>query len=178
MSDSQVLKKVLEAEAAFPLSRAELLRILSYDGETGLFHWMERRSSNAPAGSVAGSNVRGYTNISVAGAKVRAHRLAWLYVYGEWPKGFIDHINGVRNDNRIENLRLVNFSENMQNQRKVRADSKTGLMGVQWNKRKSVFIARIKFNGKCHYLGQFPSKEAAAAAYLQAKREVHPTCSI
>jgi hypothetical protein len=104
------------------------------------------------------------------------HRLAWLYFYGSWPALFIDHINGNRSDNRISNLRDVPLVVNNQNQREPRGNNTNGFLGVRV--RNERIYAEIAVNGKSIKLGNFPSKEAAHEAYVQAKRKLHPGCTL
>lgn len=108
-----------------------------------------------------------------------AHRLVWLHLYGEWPEHGIDHINGRRSDNTAANLRSVPQSENVQNQRKARRDNKsTGLLGVSRPSGRSKYRAQIMAQGRNRYLGYFDTPEEAHAAYLAAKRQLHPGCTI
>ena len=99
------------------LTAERLREVLAYDAETGVFTWRDNRGSRAPAGSVAGnvSHQRGYRQIRVDYNRYLAHRLAWLYVYGEWPAAQIDHINGQTEDNRIVNLRPATQRQNCLN---------------------------------------------------------------
>lgn len=100
------------------------------------------------------------------------HRLAWFHFYGEWPKQFIDHINCIKTDNRIENLRDVPRSMNAQNIRKANARSKTGVLGVF--ERDGRYMSQVNISGKSVYLGLFDTKEAAYAEYVKVKRQLHP----
>ena len=105
------------------LTAERLREVLAYDPDTGVFTWKARTSpfSRVNVGDVAGNLRRdGYIEICVDGRKHQSHRLAWLYVYGEWPADQIDHINGIRTDNRIANLREANNAENHHNLRKAR----------------------------------------------------------
>lgn len=106
-----------------------------------------------------------------------AHRLAWLYVYGEWPQHGLDHINGVRLDNRISNLRDVPQTINLENQRKAKGLTKSGFLGVE-RTRGGKWAARIVANGKRYGLGVFATPEAAHSAYVTAKRKLHEGCTI
>jgi hypothetical protein len=92
-------------------------------------------------------------------------------VYGYWPNE-VDHVNGAKDDNRIANLREVTHSENMQNQRGARSDSKTGLLGVSAHHGK--WCARIRVKGTLKHLGSYSTPEAAHQAYVKAKRVLHP----
>lgn len=90
----------------------------------------------------------------------------------------MDHINCVRDDNRIENLRAADNAENQGNRRKARSDSSTGVIGATWHQRSKKFQAMIRAGGKQKYLGLFPTAEEAHQAYLKAKRELHPFCTL
>ncbi len=115
----------------------------------------------ARAGSVCGGlNGWGYVQFQYQGQTYKAHRVIWLCIHGCWP-GELDHINGNRADNRIENLREVTRQENLRNQ-KVRINSSTGVMGVTRDGKK--WRARIRVNGKFIHLGYFDAMEGAVAA--------------
>ncbi|WP_017903577.1 HNH endonuclease signature motif containing protein [Pseudomonas asplenii] len=115
----------------------------------------------AKAGSICGGvNGWGYVHFQYQGHTYKAHRVIWLCVYGNWP-GELDHINGNRSDNRIENLREVSRQENLRNQ-KVRTNSSTGAMGVTREGRK--WRARIRVDGAFIHLGYFDSIDEAVAA--------------
>ena len=104
------------------------------------------------------------------------HRLVWLYHTERWPDEQIDHINGNPLDNRIENLRDVTRSVNMQNQRRATCKSKTGLLGVYPHRKK--FAAGITVDGKIQHLGVFANAHEGHAVYLAAKRALHEGCTI
>lgn len=137
--------------------------LLEYNAETGLFTWKVNRKGNAKSGMIAGwHHKQGYTSIRVDGHEYLAHRLAWAFQYSFIPENMqIDHINGDRQDNRIENLRLVSHAENCQNS-KVRKHSKSGVKGVK--KRGNKWHVRIQ--GK--WVGSFDTVEQASAAYRKA----------
>jgi hypothetical protein len=101
-----------------------------------------------------------------------AHRLAWFYVHGEFPKCELDHINGVRDDNRISNLRECSRAENMQNAGMFKTNT-SGYTGVTWHKQRRKWAAQIWVNNKRMYLGLRESKEDAYALYLEAKAKYH-----
>lgn len=151
----------------------------AYDADTGELTWNTRRSSNAPAGGVAGCvNERGYRVVSYSGRAYKAHRLIWLIVNGAWPVAEIDHINGDRGDNRIANLREADHAFNQQNQRTAQRKNRSGLLGVSWHKSTGKWQAQIWADGKQINLGEFHAPDEAHAAYLNAKREIHPGCTI
>jgi hypothetical protein len=155
---------------------------LSYSPETGEFRWIDNFSSRARKGAVAGTiGLHGYVHIRVNGVIHKAHRLAWLYEYGSHPTENldIDHINGVRIDNRIENLRLLSRTENLQNQRRATANNiNSRLLGSHIHKRISKYQARIVINGVTKSLGYFDNPNDAHSAYVAAKRLMHPASKI
>ena len=130
-----------------------------------------KKSNNKPCTL---TNNRGYIRVSWdrgTSGRVReyAHRLVWFKHFGSIPEGMmIDHINGVKTDNRIENLRLICKSGNAQN---------SHWKGCWLVKRTGKYAAAIKLNGKTKHLGVFASEAEAREAYLTAKRELHPYAS-
>lgn len=156
------------------ITRDRLMELLEYDPQSGVFTWNVRRGGTASAGSVAGF-VRndGYCEIKIDGQIFLSHRLAWLYVHGELPEKKIDHINEIKGDNRIENLREATHSENQWNISAARSDSRSKMRGVRlWCGKR--WMARIKVRGKNINLGYFDNPEDARAAYLAAKQVHHP----
>jgi hypothetical protein len=153
------------------ISHEELKRVIRYEPDTGRFVWLAK-VGHSKVGSIAGSrHSRGYWQVWIAGQQYMAHRLALFYVYGCWPSHDVDHINGIRDDNRLSNLREVSRGLNMQNQRLARVDSSTGLLGVVPNRAR--FAAQIRTNGKTVCLGTYDTPEEAHAAYVRAKRVHH-----
>jgi hypothetical protein len=151
---------------------AEYVRsILDYDAETGVFTWVNARG-NLKAGSVAGTvDYQGYVRISINERRYRAHRLAWLYVHGEKINVEIDHINGVKSDNRIANLRTATRSQNEANKAKTQKNT-SGYKGVSWHKDVKKWIAHIMVNQKAKYLGSFSTREEAHKAYCSAANDI------
>lgn len=135
---------------------------LNYNPETGIFTWKLDKNQFAKKGSIAGCYDKDGYLIIKCGKTYKAHRLAWLYTYGEWPKGQIDHINGVRDDNRIENLREVTNRQNCQNWGIHREGS---LVGAQYHKASRKWRSRIYYKGINYYLGLYITKEEAYNAY-------------
>ncbi len=157
---------------------AEKVRhLFSYNPNTGIFTRLITVSSGARAGDIAGSKFTGgYLRVGILGKYYLLHRLAWLHVHGEWPKYGIDHINGDPSDNRIDNLRDVTQAINQQNQRKAQTGSATKVLGVYHSRGR--YLASILVSGKTAHLGRFDTAELAHQVYLEAKRKLHPGCTI
>jgi hypothetical protein len=159
----------------------ELLReTLSYEPETGIFTWVRGRHGRR-IGEQAGSlHSSGYIYVGAQGKKYSAHRLAWFFMTGKWPVAQIDHINGNRADNRIENLRDVSMGINMQNMRKAQVNNKSsGLLGVRKSSHtQGKWLAEIWVDGRRKHIGVFSNPECAHEAYLNEKRKIHPGCVI
>lgn len=157
------------------LKAEQLRRIVSYNAETGDFPWLQNRGGRR-AGAKAGTVRKGMRKpdilICVRKKQYLAHRLAWLYVHGEFPKGDIDHINGDPSDNRISNLRDVSHRTNMENRKGAQANNKTRKLGVSPDGRGKL-RATIQVDGKHKHLGTFVDADKAHEAYLKAKRELH-----
>lgn len=151
----------------------ELFRI---DPDTGKIHWAvaHGRWSTLPAGGLAGCLRKGYRYIGVEGRNYFGHQIAWLIEHGEWPATTLDHINGSRDDNRPQNLRLATAAENNQNQHGLPAHNTSGERGVSWDASRKKWTARISIGGRPKNLGRFNSKDIATAAYREAKRIHHP----
>ena len=155
------------------LTLERLHELLSFDPESGLFRWKVRTSNRVAVGAIAGSAASdGYLQIKIDRRKYLSHRLAWLYVHGRWPAEQLDHINGVRTENRIANLREATNAENAQNCA-VRRNNKSGHPGVRWHKAAGKWQAEIKINRVQKCLGRFESLEAAIAARQAAKANLH-----
>lgn len=156
-----------------------LLPFLRYDPGTGDFRWLIRPARHIRIGDIAGSFTQErYRQIKFGGKTYFAHRLAWLLTYGEWPVGQIDHINGIKHDNRIVNLREVTSSENIQAIFTAQSNSATGLRGTTQLKATGRFQSRIAVAGKRVFLGDFETAEQAHAAYIKAKAELHPASNL
>jgi len=162
-----------------PLTFEKVRQMFIFDEITGLFTRRIKTGRGTHVGQEVGSwDMHGYKTVRIEKASYKLHRLAWLYVYGYWPDGDVDHINGVRHDNRFSNLRAVSRQTNLQNQRRATSQNKsTGILGV-YMARLGNFYAAISVNNKKKHLGTFPTIEDAKQAYLEAKRRVHPGCMI
>ncbi len=149
--------------------------VFSYDPLTGIFTWRVPRPGRK-AGEVAGfSRANGYLKLQVDRRAYLAHRIAFLYMHGRWPVGQVDHIDGNRANNRIENLREVDQVANMQNRHRAQKNSSTGFLGVRKDPRRfaNPFMAQIMIDGKQKHLGNFPTAEKEHEAYLAAKAQLH-----
>ncbi len=156
-----------------PLTATECRKVLHYNPETGIFTRLISATNSVKIGDVAGSrNSCQYIAITINGKKHQAHRLAWLYMTGEWPKHFIDHKDTCRSNNIWTNLREATHQQNKQNA-PIRRDNKSGFKGVCWLRPHKKWRARIKANGREIHLGYFNTREAAHAAYCEAAPKHH-----
>lgn len=157
---------------------AEWLRAaFHYDPLTGVFL---RRTpvKGARVGDVVGTRDKGYLKVVIRYKPYALHRLAWLYITGEWPLHEIDHINGISDDNRFANLRDVPRRVNAENMRSARSHNKLGVQGVKLHPKSGRYEAYIRVHGKYKFLGCHDSAVAANAAYLTAKRSMHEGCTL
>jgi len=130
-------------------------------------------------GNIAGRvNSKGYRIINFKGVRHRAHRIIWYLFHGYWPSTDIDHIDGNRDNNRIENLRDIGKSGNSQNIKRARVDNTTGFLGVSPYGKNGKFKSHICVKGQSIHIGVFSTALEAHQAYLQAKRKLHIGCTI
>lgn len=158
--------------------RQRLMATIHYDGETGIFTSKVDRVKwrvGTPVGTV---RANGYVQICVDRKLYYAHRLAILFATGAFPSFAADHINGDKADNRISNLRCASRSINAQNRIRHNANCVVDMLGVKLANQKSGFVATISACGKVRHLGTYATKEAAHSAYVAAKRELHPGCTL
>lgn len=156
--------------SAAHITQERLKELLEYDPDTGVF---TRRvsSGKACAGSVAGRSLpSGHIQIGLDGRRYYAHRLAWLYVYGNWPSAEIDHVNRSPADNSLSNLREASRHENGA-KRSIFSNNTSGVKGVYWEMACGKWHARIRVNGELRSLGRFARLDEAAAAYAAAARQ-------
>lgn len=155
------------------LTATEAKESLTYNQITGEFS-RNRGGHGVSAGQIIGkTNKNDYVRMRVNGGIYQAHRLAWLITYGEFPCVELDHINRIKSDNRICNLRLATKSENMKN-KGMRKDNTSGFKGVCWNKKYKKWAATIKKDGKQFNIGLFNSREGAHEAYQKASFILYP----
>jgi hypothetical protein len=162
------------ARAPKPLpARDEVIALLDYNPETGIFRWksMDIRHKRLVGAEAGRLHANGYREIYLGKRLVKAHRLAWPIVHEVDPGDkLIDHINRVRSDNRIANLRLASGKENVAN-RTPRRTSKSGYRGVHFSAREKRYIAKIRRNGRSDTLGMFSTAAEASATYEKAASE-------
>jgi hypothetical protein len=151
---------------------SRLRAAIDYDADAGTFSWKVFRGHTAKPGSLAGTlDSKGHRQIRFEGRLHLAHRLAWVMVNGKWPVGEIDHVNRVRDDNRIANLRECSHAENSQN-RGTYSSNTSGVTGVSWFPKYGKWVAYIRA-GKRRHLGYFETFEAAVAARKAAEIDLH-----
>ncbi|MDO8972095.1 MAG: HNH endonuclease signature motif containing protein [Saprospiraceae bacterium] len=152
------------------LSQTRLHELFTY--EDGELIWQISKG-NAKAGKTAGClNGAGYSQIQIDGQSYLTHRVVWMYIHGAWPTDQIDHINGIKTDNRINNLRECSPGENQQN-RTPNKNSTSKFAGVSWFAKTKKWQARIGIQGKQKHIGYFTNELDAAFAYLEAKLQHH-----
>jgi hypothetical protein len=156
------------------LTQSRLRELLRYDPASGLFSWW--RMAPGRWKPIAGCiNTGGYRVIRVDGELHYAHRLAWLYIYGQWPEEEIDHKDNDRSNNSLINLRAATHEINMQNALLPRVGrDHTRLPGAYLHTKSGLWRAAISINSKYQHIGNYETAEEASAAYIEAKRRLHP----
>ena len=150
------------------ISQEYLQTIFDYkDGQL----YRKIKVNNQPPGFVGSKEKKGYFCVSINGKRYKVHRIIWFLKHNFWPKQ-IDHINGIKNDNRIENLREASSSQNNQNS-KIRKDNISGVKGVSWHKHKQRWLAKIDVDKKRIQLGYFKSLKSAKSAITKARNKYH-----
>jgi HNH endonuclease len=152
-----------------------LRKMMDYNPATGIFTWRANKSHpqrKGTFGTITKAGKQIYLKGILYGENYLLHRLAWLYVFGEWPSGWLDHVNQCSTDNRIANLRLSTRFQNGQNRGKNKNNT-SGFKGVFFDKRSQRWLAKIGANGHYKELGLFKSKKQAAVAYQTAARALH-----
>jgi hypothetical protein len=155
------------------ITQSELKEVLDYNPDTGLFIWKKTVGRRAKLGSVAGTKMNtGYVRITIKQKMYTAHRLAYLYMTGNFPENFIDHINHIKDNNRWSNLRDATNSQNLANQVKPKTNT-SGYKGVYWNKVHKKWCAEIGYMKKKMHLGLYTTPQEAAEAYKKKAIEIH-----
>lgn len=154
------------------LTHEELTRLFFYDPSTGLFTRLVS-AGNQAVGSVAEYiNTKGYNYININKVAYPAHRLAWFYVYGRWPIGQIDHVDGNRSNNQLRNLRECTPAQNQQNRSKNK-NNKSKYPGVYYAGWAKKYRAMIRHENVKYHIGLYDTAIDAYFAYLQKKAELH-----
>lgn len=147
------------------INQERIKELFNYNPDTGEFVRTQDRQC-VKAGDIAGSaRFDGYLHIWIDGKHYLSHRLAWMYAYGEWPESDIDHINCIKDDNRLSNLRDATKSQNGMNS-KTYSNNSSGFKGVSFHKKR--WRANIRLNGKQKHIGNFDTPELAHVAYCEA----------
>jgi len=153
------------------ITQERLKEVLRYEPETGFFFWRVRKANCISIGDRAGSlSSDGYWHLRIDGKQYKAHRAAWLYVHGAFPKGHLDHKNQIKTDCRIENLREATREQNLANQGSRKSYS--NLRGVYWRKAMGKWGAQISRNRKHIHLGFFSTAEEAHAAWCVVAKQL------
>lgn len=163
------------------LTAARLREIIHYDPDTGHFTRKVRAAQRHQAGDRADFAIKtgpmtGYCRVGIDSRRYLAHRLAWLYVHGDWPSNCIDHIDADRGNNRISNLRDVTDEVNRENMRRPRSDNTSGYLGVYSHQNR--WYARVQSKGRLVYQSGHETPEEAYSAYVVAKRKHHEGCTL
>ncbi len=153
------------------LTHASLIKLLHYDDTTGSFVRLVSGRKDKIGVEAGSTNSFGHIQIRLNGTLYMAHRLAWLYVHGQWPNTNIDHINGAPNDNRIVNLRLATPKENQENV-KLRCDNTSGCRGVNWNTIERKWVSRVQHHKERIVIGRFDSLFEAVCAVKSARNQL------
>lgn len=152
------------------LTYERLKSLVVYEEETGVFRWLATTRATKAGEVAGGTRANGYVALTIDGVTFYAHRLAWLWKNGTWPKNHVDHINGDRADNRIANLRDVTVSHNSHNTQRLGPRNTTGYRGVA--KYMDKYIAQMMVDGVSTAIGMFDTPEAAAEAYRKRHIEI------
>lgn len=154
------------------LTQERLKEVLHYNEQTGDFTWLEARGNRSVGSKAWTKTKKGYLQLRIDEKYHLAHRLAWMYVHGDFPESALDHMNLDRCDNRIANLRLATASQNQYNTG-IRSDSTTGVKGVSFHKASRRYRAAITSRGETTILGYFATIAEAAKAYAAAADRIH-----
>jgi len=163
--------KVSEYSAtAATLTQEYLKSILDYDFDTGIFTWKVNKANRTKVGDIAGWSYNGYREIEINNKAYKAHRLAWLYVYGEMPKNLVDHIDGNRSNNKIANLREATYQENSENY-KTPKTNKSGVKNVSWYKNLNKWVVSISIRKTKKTVGYYDDLELAELVAVEARNK-------
>lgn len=157
------------------LTAERLREVLRYDPDTGKFTWIKATGKKSKPGKAAGykSGDDSYCRIllGIDGKRYRAHRLAWLYMNGQWPRLDVDHINGDATDNRWANLREATKTQNMANSRRYKNNA-SGIKGVHFHRQSGKWRAVVRIHNRNQHVGLFTDKFEAGRAYFAAAQRL------
>lgn len=155
------------------MNREYLHSLLDYDIETGIFTRKLCRARKQKVGDIVGTkHYSGYIHIKIDGKTYMAHRLVWIYFFGIEPKHEIDHINGIRDDNRLLNLRECNDYEQAYN-KGIYKNNTSGIKGVTYEKSSGKWVVQIRINGKNKKIGRYDCLELAGFIAEESRRKYH-----
>jgi len=154
------------------ITASRLRELVFYDESSGDIRWIVKKGPKNPGDLAGYLRSDGYIYIRLDGVLYSAHRIAWLYMNGSFPDSCVDHKNGIKNDNRKENLRSASMQENMRN-RGTQKNNTSGFKGVGFHKVSGRWKSSIKVNGKSIQLGFFKTPEEAHLAYCIACKKYH-----
>jgi hypothetical protein len=151
------------------LTRERLQDLYTYNPETGV---LTSKRLDRPVGY----NNAGYLVVELNNKHVKIHRIIWMLVHGRWPDPMLDHINGIKTDNRLCNLREVSAKQNLENSPIKKSKSglpRSGYKGVHFSRKSKNWVAQIGHNKKTFYLGTYKTPEEASEAYTKAAKIFH-----
>jgi hypothetical protein len=156
------------------LTQERVRYLFTYDEKNGLLLRNLKRGKGLPGKPSLCKDKDGYHVVGIDNKNYRTHRVIWLYVYGEFPEGYLDHINRIRTDNRIENLREADYSKNGYNTKTPKANT-TGVKNVQWIKHMNKYQVRLRANNQNLVIGHFADLELAELVAIEARNKYHGT---
>lgn len=154
------------------LSLKDFKEHLEYDRKNGVFYRKKSNNQNKVGDIVGNKRKNGYVIAKIKGHNILVHRLVWLFEHGEWPNELLDHIDGDKSNNKINNLRPATYTQNKLNS-KTSKNNKIGLKGVQLHQKSGKYRARIFHNKRHVSLGLYNTPEEAHAAYVAKAKELH-----
>lgn len=152
-----------------PFTAEQARAVISYDADTGLF---TRINSPKQVVTAGWRDYKGYLKVEVLGKRVFCHRLAWLLTHGHWPDGEVDHVNGSKDDNRMQNLRVCTHQQNNHNQR-ARITNSSGVKNVSWHRKAGKWHVQVCLNYQIHHGGLFADISDAARAAVELRNKLH-----
>lgn len=155
---------------------------INYNPETGIITWRTIKGTKTKVGQIAGNvHAAGYTRVRIDDVMYKAHRLAWVWMTGNWPSGIVDHINRNNADNRFCNLRVVTHKQNIENNNGQGYRSRSGVKGVYWHNQSKKWRSQICHFQKVIHIGLFNSIEEAQKARIAAELKYFthsPACAL